>query len=89
MDLINDIVRSRSIIFERSWQLLQVPDNGKCQTTKDSKNKDQGNYRPDSLTSFPEKIKHQIIPKDISNHIKYNKMIGNSHNGFIKGKNHA
>lgn len=65
----------------------------RCSWTTEKKQTDQdkqecGNYRPVSLTSIPGKVRKQVIPKYISNHIKENKLIESSQHGFTKGKSY-
>lgn len=64
------IMRPHSIIFERSWQLGEVPKDWKKANVspvfKKSKNEDPGNYRSVSLTLIPVKVMGQLILETIS-----------------------
>ncbi|GAB0175667.1 mitochondrial enolase superfamily member 1 [Grus japonensis] len=53
---------------------------------KKGKEKDPGNYRPDSLTSIPGKMMKQLILVVINKHVEKKKVIGSGQHGFTKGK---
>ncbi|KAK4827443.1 hypothetical protein QYF61_018000 [Mycteria americana] len=76
------------IIFERSWQLEEVPEDWrKANVTsvfKKDKKKDLGNYRLVSLTSVPRKVVERILLETMSKHTKDKKVI--DHCGFLRGK---
>ncbi|KFP51828.1 RNA-directed DNA polymerase from mobile element jockey, partial [Cathartes aura] len=78
-ELANVTVRLLSIIFERSWQLEEVPhDWKKADVTpifKKAGKEDPRNYRPASLTSVPGKVMEQMLLEAISKHVKDKKVI--------------
>lgn len=54
------IARSLSVIFERLWQLGEVPNDWrKANATSVFKKGDPGNYRPVGLTLIPGKVMEQ------------------------------
>ncbi|GAB0180733.1 mitochondrial enolase superfamily member 1 [Grus japonensis] len=89
-ELADVIARPLLIIFERLWQLGEVPEDCKRANVtpifKKGKEKDPGNYRPVNIPSFPGKVMEQIILENISKHMKDKKVTGNSQHGFTKGK---
>ncbi|KFP56976.1 RNA-directed DNA polymerase from mobile element jockey, partial [Cathartes aura] len=78
-ELADVIARPLSIIFDRSWQLGEVPkDWRKARVTpifKKGKKNDLGNYRLVSLTSMLGKVVEQLMLETVSRHIKDKEII--------------
>lgn len=83
--LVNVIVDHSQIIFQRSWQLGEVPEEANITPVfKKGNQEDLGNCRMVNITSILGEMMEQIIME--TKHIKGRKVIGSSQCGFTKGK---
>ena len=73
-ELAEELPEPLSIIFLKSWEMGEVPDDWRIANVvhiyKKGKKKETGNYRPVSLTSIPGKILEQTIKQSLCKHLE-------------------
>jgi hypothetical protein len=89
-NLIEEVAPALKIIYERSLEEGEVPEDWKTANVtpifKKGVKSDPGNYRPVSLTSVCCKLLESIIRDDIVHHLLQNELLRSSQHGFMANK---
>lgn len=87
--LADEVPKPSSIIFEKSWQLSEVPTNWERGNTipifKKGQNQDLGNHRSVRLLSLPGKIMKQILLETMLKHMGKKVTMDNSQHVHVPG----
>jgi hypothetical protein len=89
-ELEGEIAPALTLIFQRSIQEGEVPDDWKSANVtpifKKGSKADAGNYRPVSLTSVCCKMLESILRDSMTDHLEKNNLLSASQHGFVKGR---